>query len=1706
MAELLSTNGNLISTNQLINVSYGANSSPSSLPTGATEGNVFLVTDTGTSGGTVTEEFIYDGQQWKEITVGGGGSQTIPFSAFTDIQSGYAVRLKEDGKIIKTDYTENGVVGTGVITSNAAIQGIVSSTYVTTTNQTLGLAFSADTPVLLVGTVNPTTREIVYGSPLQLSTITGFGPAQYIHYDPVIDIALVMYGISGNQVRLISIVRSGTSYSVGTSLNIQFVNDIPIIGRITSNRSNRFYVSSSALNTFGVLIKTLTVTAGSITVNTTSPSPSIGGPVSHGLVWYKTDRVALISYYRSSVSVIVYNTAANTFGTNLNVSSVPNLNVNDYFNAFNGTGTQDFIAGWVGDHNTSALKFTLTNDTTPSGVLLTRIVKPNGAWVQGSGVVTSPNTNNLFFTALFNNVVTSQNDVDVVQFGLSGSTSTYWDTLAYLGVFQDTSSNYYALGTNFDTGVEYWDALGIVEFTDLPIIGIAQQSGTTGNIVNVAVENTVSTVQSGLTPSFNYYANPDGSLSLNGDTYMGIALSPTELNLMFSNPAGNSVPSLSVIDNTITDPANITAPGRYIVPASGVTGSFIGQENKYADYDGSSFTYVTPTNGDKVSIATGANAGNVYNYTGGQWVLSAQVTTLPTSNWVSSATYKQGDLVIYQNFTYQANNNIPANTAFNVGTTGATWKPINGGVIAEYFNWYKSDGTNLVLNNIGPTKYNYSTATATRTTNNSGFSFLNDNVVIPNAGVYRVTVSGFVFPAAGYGTNVQTFINLTTAAGAVANIELSLSATLRQEFTLDSIITVTSGGQFWVTFSNSTLTGTLGIFGMSLNVEKIGGFAPVVGSTTGFASAIKTANQTLNDNVTNITFESVSGNIAQSGGAFTLNAGTTYELEAGITTSFVGASLYQWYDITNSAWLGGVQVAISPSSSQTLAFAGGIASAIITPSSNIQVAFRQRNNTTNNTISNNDLTTTNVRAWANITQLGTTNTSVFTGTISPSWNISNTYPLGTVVINGDAMYQANSLIPAGTTFTTGLTGATWKPINGGGVIPEYGENNLSTNVQLSNNNVVTLLTANIPSAGTWEIEYSLNTDNNGAGTDDGASFWVADSNGTEIPNSGQNTALTTQAAGAACTISRSVFVTTNGPATYTVRGQRFTTGNVVVMGGATVSSAQGTPITYRGTSKVSWTKVSGFAPVVGSTSSVAKYTRTTNQTGISANSPIICNVMELLGGTNISVNTTTGSVTLVAGNTYRLRGQVGHCVNAGVATAMSYQWFNVTTNSWVGQPSAVISPQGGTNDGVNMSTAEFVVTPSTNSVFQLRVLNATNTSSIQSDSGTASFTVGAPFIDIEQLGTTNTSAFTGSISPSWSSGNTYSLGTLVVNEGVLYQANGLVPAGTPFITGTVGATWLQIGLLNGQAEYNSIYPTSGSTTLSSTFADLPGSTLTLPSAGVYRVYYNMNTLGNTDGGAAIFAITDSSNVVYNGSNGISIKIYGAANASVASQEITITVNAPTTIKLRWRTNGSGTSTLVNNANPTNSVFGYEKISGFLPATSPGSVPNWNSAGTIQAVGVSGTTAAGGGTAPTLPTNTLRNNISYKQIGPKTWQVIGTINFTDTTGAVAGSGDYVFTLPNGLQFDTTLPQQPIFQGNIQTNNGSTFRNQLATSSFSYSRSDNYSTVNPSGIIIWDATRYRISYNNNGFSYQCWGSGLVPFSEAGGGSWTFTFQTP
>lgn len=167
-----------------------------------------------------------------------------------------------------------------------------------------------------------------------------------------------------------------------------------------------------------------------------------------------------------------------------------------------------------------------------------------------------------------------------------------------------------------------------------------------------------------------------------------------------------------------------------------------------------------------------------------------------------------------------------------------------------------------------------------------------------------------------------------------------------------------------------------------------------------------------------------------------------------------------------------------------------------------------------------------------------------------------------------------------------------------------------------------------------------------------------------------------------------------------------------------------------------------------------------------------------------------------------------------------------------------------------------------------------------------------------------------------------------------------------------------------------------------------------------------------------------------------------------------------------------------------------------------SVANWTSVGTIQSVGISATT-----TAPTVPTNHVTNAILYKQLGPKTHKVRGLlINAASTTGGANGNGDYLLTLPYGLQFDTTVPGQATYTANPAGQDSQFIQRSLMGSISILSVGGSITQGFLAGVIPWSATQYRIFagiVTNNTYNWQ---SGYFSITQNSLiAEWEFEFQS-
>ena len=318
----------------------------------------------------------------------------------------------------------------------------------------------------------------------------------------------------------------------------------------------------------------------------------------------------------------------------------------------------------------------------------------------------------------------------------------------------------------------------------------------------------------------------------------------------------------------------------------------------------------------------------------------------------------------------------------------------------------------------------------------------------------------------------------------------------------------------------------------------------------------------------------------------------------------------------------------------------------------------------------------------------------------------------------------------------------------------------------------------------------------------------------------------------------------------------------------------------------------------------------------------------------------------------------------------------------------------------------------------------------------------------------------------------YLASATVTNPGTGYQ-NGetiTIPAGNPggslggsFVIGNYNAAYL------GQVLADYSFGIDGNLTL-------PGN-VTIASVGSIRYANGVNYASTVTG--------TYSNVNVEAYIGGNIGAYYAfANANAATQATSInTVNAnigayqtyANTTFTYSNTNVAAYLTTATITTTGNITAGNLTTSGNISAT--GSIlatPAWTSAGAIT---LTATT-----TNPTKGTTTS-DNISYRQLGAKQWEIILTYIQTVANG-VNGSGDYLVTLPNSLSFDTTLPSQQITTTNIGTNTYALMSYIIPSGSGLINNDTLGGQVYP---IVYDATKFRILTTTYGSAIQCWGSG-------------------
>ena len=343
--------------------------------------------------------------------------------------------------------------------------------------------------------------------------------------------------------------------------------------------------------------------------------------------------------------------------------------------------------------------------------------------------------------------------------------------------------------------------------------------------------------------------------------------------------------------------------------------------------------------------------------------------------------------------------------------------------------------------------------------------------------------------------------------------------------------------------------------------------------------------------------------------------------------------------------------------------------------------------------------------------------AIYTPTTNTTVGVVNLFTTAFPLLGGVDTTSTGSTGLSQPTMTIKQIGASPVPMDlvGEYVSPIYPVGNISpTAIQNSSATSVQFLSIPIPSAGTWDIEWSVYAgiwQGNLGTVANGISSALYDTSGTLLANSelssGNFVVGGALASGSNMQGTRSYTVTSTGATTYNIK--------VWNPASSTIATAFGSAA---GRSYVSARKISGFIPSSGQT---VDY--------ISAIMPIASIVPAV--GSPIVLSTSSGNIplssntfTLAAGKVYRLEAGITR-VNSG--TELTYQWRDTTNNVYLGAPGVTA-----TNPAPMGSIASAVLTAVTNTTIQLWVVKAAGSAGGALDANGG--TLAAGFATITQLG------------------------------------------------------------------------------------------------------------------------------------------------------------------------------------------------------------------------------------------------------------------------------------------------------------------------------------------------------------------------------------
>ena len=173
------------------------------------------------------------------------------------------------------------------------------------------------------------------------------------------------------------------------------------------------------------------------------------------------------------------------------------------------------------------------------------------------------------------------------------------------------------------------------------------------------------------------------------------------------------------------------------------------------------------------------------------------------------------------------------------------------------------------------------------------------------------------------------------------------------------------------------------------------------------------------------------------------------------------------------------------------------------------------------------------------------------------------------------------------------------------------------------------------------------------------------------------------------------------------------TGSQGIQGVTGATGATGANSTVPGpTGATGATGSQGIQGVTGATgnsisASFMRGSRSAMQTlNLTPNSLVAFTQIDLSTGSDISLNASTGQITLAANRVYRILGQVPNGIASGSNIRPSFSWYNETAGTWIGSQSAIYQPSDAAGYWSSGGPSDALLSTSTSTVISYRILSA----------------------------------------------------------------------------------------------------------------------------------------------------------------------------------------------------------------------------------------------------------------------------------------------------------------------------------------------------------------------------------------------------------------